>query len=258
MSGHNSIEQMAQADFKLDDPGASGTIPSPAKWGGICHVVTAAAEARTLAAPERAGLVCTVVLATDGGDLTLTVTNGFNADGDTTITFDDSPDFVTFLALDIGGTLYWRVIAQEGTNAAVEDFSVDQLTAVTATITTLTATAFNYTPVSRTATADGSGTGTIADAGMLQFVSVTSAGANNIIVLPTPTPGTIVILYVGANGYELRSSDPATVAINGGSGAGAESAIAANQMVVAICTSATTWHALEITAATLTAVEAAA
>lgn len=112
--------------------------------------------------------------------------------------------------------------------------------------------------VARTATAAGLTTGTIADAGMIQFVAVTSAGANNIIILPTPTPGRIVILYVGANGYELRSSAPATVAINGGAEADAESAIAANMMAVLVCTSATTWHGFTITAATLAAVEAAA
>jgi len=113
--------------------------------------------------------------------------------------------------------------------------------------------------VARTATADGLTTGTIADAGMFQFIAVTAGGdANSIIVLPTPTPGTIIVLYVGATGYELRTDTPASVAINGGTGAGAEAAIAANQMAVLICTSATTWHGFEITAATLTAIEAAA
>lgn len=110
----------------------------------------------------------------------------------------------------------------------------------------------------RTATADGSGTGTIAAAGMLQFVAVTSADANHIVVLPPPTPGTIVILRNGATGYELRSSAPATVSINGGTGASAESAIAASTMVIAVCTSATTWQAIGIAGVTLAAVEAAA
>lgn len=110
----------------------------------------------------------------------------------------------------------------------------------------------------RTATADGSGTGTIADAGMLQFVTVASDDANKIVKLPTPTPGTIVVLRNGATGYELRSSAPATVAINGGTGASAESAIAANAMVVAICTTATTWQAISLVGTTLAAVEAAA
>ena len=112
--------------------------------------------------------------------------------------------------------------------------------------------------VARTATADGTGTGTIAAAGLLQFVTVTSDDANKIVVLPAPTPGTIVILANGATGYELRSSAPATVAINGGAGASAESAIAASSMVLAICPSATTWQAIRLAGTTLAAVEAAA
>jgi hypothetical protein len=109
-----------------------------------------------------------------------------------------------------------------------------------------------------TATADGLTTGIIPDGGRIVFAPIASADANHIVVLPAPTPGTIVIGFVGANGCELRSSAPATVGINGGTGASAESAIAANQMFVAICTSATSWHGWEITAATLTAIEAAA
>ena len=115
-----------------------------------------------------------------------------------------------------------------------------------------------YPTVARTATADGTGTGTIAAAGLLQFVTVTSDDANKIIILPAPTPGTIVVLRNGATGYELRSSAPATVAINGGSGAGAESAIAASTVVIAICTTATTWQAIGLAGTTLAAVEAAA
>ncbi|MGE3278027.1 MAG: hypothetical protein AB7O67_23190 [Vicinamibacterales bacterium] len=113
-------------------------------------------------------------------------------------------------------------------------------------------------PIARTATADGTGTGTIADAGKLQHITVTSADANNIIVLPTPTPGTIVVLGNGGTGYELRSSDPANVAINGGTGASAESAIPANSLTVMVCTSATTWQGITLAGTTLAAVEAAA
>lgn len=113
--------------------------------------------------------------------------------------------------------------------------------------------------VARTATAAGLTTGTIADAGFLQFVTVTSDNADKIIILPTPTPGTMVWLTNGATGYELRSSDPATVAINGGTGANAESAIAANSTVLAICISATAWKAIFLDAdADVAKVEAAA
>lgn len=108
------------------------------------------------------------------------------------------------------------------------------------TCTTLTAsTGVQVTATARTATADGTGDGTIADG--TSHVTVTSSDANYIIVLPTPTPGTVVRLVNGGTGYELRSSDPATIAINGGTGAGVESAIAANTLTVCVCTSATTW-----------------
>lgn len=115
-----------------------------------------------------------------------------------------------------------------------------------------------FPSTANTATAAGTTTGTIADAGGLQFITVTSSDANHIIILPTPTPGTIVILRNGATGYELRSSAPATVSINGGAGASAESAIAASTMVIAVCTTATTWQAISLAGTTLAAVEAAA
>lgn len=117
---------------------------------------------------------------------------------------------------------------------------------------------FIYNTVARTATADGTGAGTVADSGLLQFVTVTCDDANKIIVLPTPTPGTIVVLINGGTGYELRSSAPATIAINGGSGANAESAIAASTLVIAVCKTATAWAAFSLVGTTLAAVEAAA
>lgn len=132
-------------------------------------------------------------------------------------------------------------------------------TITTATITNATIGALTYATASRTATADGLTTGTIAAAGMIQFVTVTSSDANHIIVLPAPTPGTIVILINGATGYEVRSSAPTTVLINGGTGGAAvESAIAASTMAIFICKTATAWAAFSLAGTTLAAVEAAA
>jgi hypothetical protein len=97
-----------------------------------------------------------------------------------------------------------------------------------------------YTATARTATADGSGTGTIADA--TSFVALAdNDDANKIIILPTPTPGKIVWITPEDTGYELRSSTPASVAINGGTGAAAESAVGANVAVRCVCMTATTW-----------------
>lgn len=111
-------------------------------------------------------------------------------------------------------------------------------------------TAFPVT--ARTATAaPGGTTGVIADAGgAFQVIAVTSDDANKVITLPAPVIGAVVVLINGTTGYELRSSAPATVAINGGSGANAESAVAASTVVVAICTSATTWLSFAVALST--------
>jgi hypothetical protein len=138
------------------------------------------------------------------------------------------------------------------------DFVGNVVGAVTGNITGNVTGQLVYPVVARTATATGATTGTIAAAGGIQFVTVTSANADHIVILPAPTPGTIVILRNGATGYELRTSAPATVAINGGAEANAESAIAASTMVIAVCTTATTWQAFSLVGTTLAAVEAAA
>ena len=93
--------------------------------------------------------------------------------------------------------------------------------------------------VARTATDDGTGTGTIA-AGT-SFVTVTCDAVDKIIILPAPVVGNIIHLMNGGTGYELRTSDPDNIAINGGSGANAESAVPADTLVRCICTSSTTW-----------------
>lgn len=119
-----------------------------------------------------------------------------------------------------------------------------------------------------TATADGTGTGSINDAVLAAgpltsatvLVAVTSANANHIVTLPSPfVPGFRVVLINGATGYELRTTDPATIGINGGTGADAESAIAANTIVTATTQSAANWVAMsQVTAGTVSATQAAA
>jgi hypothetical protein len=79
---------------------------------------TAGAAVLTLARPTKAGIVGTIILDTDGGDLTLTVTGGYDQDANTSLTFDDAGDFVTFVSVKIGSYFYWRILAAEGVNVA--------------------------------------------------------------------------------------------------------------------------------------------
>jgi len=96
-------------------------------------------------------------------------------------------------------------------------------------------------------TVAGDGTGQVGDD--ITFATVTSANANHIITLPAPVVGRKITLVNGATGYELRSSDPATIGINGGVGANAESAIGANLVVKLECVSLTNWIGSTVTSA---------
>ena len=111
-------------------------------------------------------------------------------------------------------------------------------------------------------TADGSGTGTIQNPASVAVDiagTVTSAGVNDIVVLPAPVVNTVVKLLNNATGYELRTTDPATIAINGGVGAAAESAIAASSYVECRCASTTAWICTNYsTAGVVTATQVAA
>jgi hypothetical protein len=254
MSTHRVLHSLYSAPFLIDDPGNGSTIVVDRDRAEVPMKSGSSGETRTLPVPTKAGLECKLVLDTDGGgDITVTVTSGYNQAGSTTIVFGDAGDWVKFGSVRIGTDFRWRVLAHEGTNL----IETGGGTISTQTISALTATAFNYN-AGVTVTAVETSGAAIPDGGMLQMVTVTSANANYIVILPTPTPGTIVILRNGATGYELRSSAPATVAINGGAASNAESAIAASTMVIAVCTSATTWQAIGIAGATLAAVEAAA
>lgn len=90
-----------------------------------------------------------------------------------------------------------------------------------------------------TATTTGATTGTILP-GTTQ-ATVTSDSADKIVILPAPVVGKQIVIHNGATGYELRTSDPATIAINAGTGTNAESAIAANSTCVLICVTTTAW-----------------
>jgi len=157
------------------------------------------------------------------------------------------------------GCVFRHTDGGAGTALYVNEGSITScLFVANASSSVVTATTLSNVPVANTATSDGLTTGIIADNGNIQTINVTSAAAANIVVLPTPVAGKQITLSVGSNGYELRSSAPATVAIGGGTGATVESAIPADSVCVMTCISATAWVGYTVTAATLAAVEAAA
>ena len=67
--------------------------------------------------------------------------------------------------------------------------------------------------------------------------------ADHIVILPAPVVGNIInIIETATTGYELRSSTPASIGINGGTASNGESAIAgAITYIKCVCVSSTSW-----------------
>jgi hypothetical protein len=91
-----------------------------------------------------------------------------------------------------------------------------------------------------TATVDGLTTGTLT-AGS-QYTTVTSSNAAHIVILPPAVVGTEVELFVGANGFELRTVAASNATINNVDSDGSQqAAIPANTLAKLKCVSATAW-----------------
>lgn len=99
--------------------------------------------------------------------------------------------------------------------------------------------AFKKRAAVATATVAGDGTGVLSIHN--DHVTVTSSASTKICTLPAPEVGKQMVIDVGANGFKLQTSAPATIGINGGTGASAVSAIAANSTLFLTCVSLTSW-----------------
>jgi hypothetical protein len=75
-----------------------------------------------------------------------------------------------------------------------------------------------------------------------QLVVPTWGSASNKLILPSPQPGTIVMIAGAATGGVLETNATATVTVNGATSV----KVAPNQAVYAICESATAWKAFGI------------
>jgi hypothetical protein len=103
-------ELMGAAD--VADPGDAGAIP--VTQSASVAITTAGAETRTLAIPTFIGQRLSICLDTDGGDCVITVASAVNQTGNNTLTGADAGDHISLEAITVGGTLAWRVLANDG------------------------------------------------------------------------------------------------------------------------------------------------
>lgn len=143
MSGHNTLQEIKNAEHATLDPG-SGVAIVVDRFNQVIPLTIAAStsETNTLAAPLSAGNRLRLFAASvgSGGSRTVTVASAINQDGDTTIVFDAVDEWAILESVPVGSDVYeWRVTAAEGaTGGAGLDLVVDSLTATSASVTTLT------------------------------------------------------------------------------------------------------------------------
>lgn len=113
MGAHNTAHKLFNSAILMKDPGASGTIVVD-RTPVTVQLISATAETRTLRRPSRAGLTAKIGFKTDGGDITLTVTGGYDEDGSTSITFNEAGQYAVFESFHDGSNGYWRMTAFEG------------------------------------------------------------------------------------------------------------------------------------------------
>lgn len=142
MSAHSANRDLFDADCTIPDPGSAGTIYVD-KSLAVVELVSAGAESRTLDRPTKRGTIVTLFGYTVAGTITVTVTGGYNQDGDTTFSITTADQFVTFQSVYTGSAYVWRKLADYGlSNIAPADSAVlDELSGLTATATEINARA---------------------------------------------------------------------------------------------------------------------
>lgn len=100
MDPHNIHRHLYEVDRIIPDPGDGKTITVREDLS-ICELVSVAAETRILANPTKSGIRFILRMKTDGGDIVVTASNGFNATaGETKATFNDASDLLNLISVE--------------------------------------------------------------------------------------------------------------------------------------------------------------
>jgi len=97
---------------KITDPGNAGAISVGSS--GICALVSAGAETRTIAAPLFLGQRITLIVDTSAGTIVVTASAGINQAGNNTMTMAQAADMIVLEAMQVAGALVWRAVTNDG------------------------------------------------------------------------------------------------------------------------------------------------
>ena len=119
MPTHNTPFQMFQSPILGVDPGAGGTI-TITRYGELIELVSTTTETRILGAPTKAGILATIRMKTDGGDVTLTASEGLNVALNDTAVFADVGDQLLLMSVSATSGFRWEILVNTGSVAVDE------------------------------------------------------------------------------------------------------------------------------------------
>lgn len=249
MSSHNTLHELFSdaCPYVIADPGNAGTLTCDRQMA-MFKLTSAAAETRTLAQPTKPGIMCAVVVDVYVGDITLTVTGGYNQAAATSLTLGTAGDWVLFYSVEVGTSYYWRVIASEGVNVTRTDITattgtITTLGATTADVTTLTATSLKLAVTALNATGSVIGNAAALSAGL----NVVALADNTTgVQLPVASTGLVVLVKSTAASKILKVYPQVNSAIDalGANNAYSTAAVATGAAVMFVAQNATTWRSM--------------
>lgn len=113
MSGHNALQENYAGSSIIEDPGDGGTIRAD-RSPAIVNLVTATAETRALAAPDREGKFLTLAMDVDGGDCVVTGAVDVDGSGNNVATFDAAGEMLFLQSVRVGGAFRWQIMTNVG------------------------------------------------------------------------------------------------------------------------------------------------
>ena len=209
MSAHRLHNDLALA-ATIADPGSAGTIFTD-KSLGVVDLVTAAAEARTLADPVANGQILTLNLKTDGGDATITTSTAYDENGSTSIVFANTGEYVKFISIPdpaSSGDFVWRITSYDGATGPTLNFATVDVDTLQIGGTAITASAAEINSAAdvsggRVALTDADATLLVANSGKPHIVA--NVSADRTFTLPAEADGLVYELIAdvsAADGHD--------------------------------------------------------
>lgn len=117
-SPNTILGRMRDVDYTQDQTKGGSTNAAtiyPDRQFANVRLISSGAETRTVSAPRHAGIVFTLNMVTDGGDITVTVTGGYDEAGSTTMTFTAVGQYATLKSVEeTAGVFVWRIVDFDG------------------------------------------------------------------------------------------------------------------------------------------------